>query len=116
MECISDRAFARRNDLADDIVRVLREELDFLLAAGVSLVQFDEPVLTEVVFGRPTGERIFICGALGARLDQAEELGFAEQLINRGVDGLPRERRALHVSGAIGAETSVLLSLATTDP
>jgi len=38
----------------------------FLLAAGVALVQFDEPVLTEVVYGTPgEGGRTFMCGALG---------------------------------------------------
>lgn len=47
MECIADRAYRSREDLANDIVRVLREELHFLLAAGAALVQFDEPVLTE---------------------------------------------------------------------
>ena len=51
LECVSRRAYASREALADDIVRVLREELHFLLAAGAALVQFDEPVLTEVVFG-----------------------------------------------------------------
>ena len=50
MECISDRAYDTREELATDVVRVLREEIHFLLAAGVSLVQLDEPVLTEVVF------------------------------------------------------------------
>ena len=50
MECISDRAYRSREHLAEDVVRVLREELHFLLAAGASLVQLDEPVLTEVVF------------------------------------------------------------------
>ena len=97
MECISDRAYARREDLAEDIVRVLREELHYLLAAGAALVQFDEPVLTEVVFGKPPGQRTFMCGALGARLDTDAELAFAETLINRVVDGLPRDRLALHI-------------------
>ena len=97
MECISDRAYARREDLAADIVRVLREELHYLLAAGAALVQFDEPVLTEVVFGKPPGQRTFMCGALGARLDTDAELAFAETLINRVVDGLPRDRLALHI-------------------
>src|SRR5690606_26066991 len=36
MECISDRAYANREDLAKDVVRVLREELAFLLAAGAA--------------------------------------------------------------------------------
>ncbi len=98
MECISDRAYATREDLAEDIVRVLREELHYLLAAGAAIVQFDEPVLSEVVFGRPAAQRTFMCGALGARRDTAEEeLAFAEALINRVVGGLPTDRLALHV-------------------
>src|SRR5579863_2409546 len=59
MECISDRAYASREELASDIVRVLREELADLLAAGASLVQFDEPVLTEVVFTGAKTQRSF---------------------------------------------------------
>ena len=35
--------------MADDVVRILREELADLAAAGADFVQFDEPVLTEVV-------------------------------------------------------------------
>jgi 5-methyltetrahydropteroyltriglutamate--homocysteine methyltransferase len=97
MECISDRAYANREHLAGDIVRVLREELHYLLAAGVAMVQLDEPVLSEVVFGKPPGQRTFMCGALGSRLDTDAELAFAEALINRAVDGLPRERIALHL-------------------
>jgi 5-methyltetrahydropteroyltriglutamate--homocysteine methyltransferase len=38
LECVSDRAYANRDALATDIVRVLREELASLLAAGVALV------------------------------------------------------------------------------
>lgn len=98
MECISDRAYARREALADDVVRTLREEVHALLAGGAALVQLDEPVLTEVVYGRPdTGNRTFMCGALGAKGPPAEELEFAEHLLNRVVAGLPRERLALHV-------------------
>jgi 5-methyltetrahydropteroyltriglutamate--homocysteine methyltransferase len=98
MECISDRAYDRRENLADDIVRVLREELHHLLAAGAAIVQFDEPVLTEVVYGRPeTGNRTFMCGALSGKGLVEEELEFAERLINRVVEGLPRDRLALHV-------------------
>lgn len=98
MECISDRAYPSREHLAEDIVRVLREELHFLLAAGVSIVQFDEPVLTEVVYGRSgTGGRCFMCGALGAKGPVQQELSFALSLINRVVEGLPAERLALHI-------------------
>ncbi len=97
MDCITDRAYETRDKLADDVVRVLREELQGLLAAGAALVQFDEPVLTEVVFGQPAGNRSFMCGALSEKLGMAEELAFAGELINRVVEGLPRERTALHI-------------------
>lgn len=97
MECISDRAYANREDLARDIVRVLWEEIHFLLAAGVALVQLDEPVLTEVVHGRAVQNRTFMCGALGGRGAAGDELEFAQHLINQVVKGLPPDRLALHV-------------------
>ncbi len=98
MECISDRAYDSREDLAVDVVRVLREELHFLLAAGVDLVQFDEPVLTEVAWGTPgEGGRTFMCGALGERRGTGEELAFASDLLGQLFGGLPAERLALHV-------------------
>ncbi|HWB13744.1 MAG TPA: vitamin-B12 independent methionine synthase [Pirellulales bacterium] len=97
MECISDRAYATREALAEDVVRVLREELFDLLALGVAMVQFDEPVLTEVVFHPPRQNRTFMCGALGAKRDPQSELSFALELINRVVQGVPTERTALHI-------------------
>ena len=97
MECISDRAYATREDLARDIVRVLREELAFLLAAGAALVQFDEPVLTEVVFTGAKTQRSFMCGALSEKGDPASELAFARDLINAVVTGFPIERTAVHL-------------------
>ncbi len=97
MECISDRAYADREALARDVVRVLREELADLLAAGVALVQFDEPVLSEVVFGHARERRTFMCGALGEKLDTPAELAFAERLLAELTDGFPRERLGLHV-------------------
>lgn len=97
LECISDRVYASREELATDIVRVLREELFSLLAAGVSLVQFDEPVLSEVVFGSAPGRRSFMCGALSDKKPVEEELDFASRLLNSVIAGAPRERTALHV-------------------
>ena len=67
MECLAPHAYESREKLSDDIVRVLREELHYLLAAGAALVQFDEPVLSEVVFTAGPGghaTRSFMCGAL----------------------------------------------------
>jgi 5-methyltetrahydropteroyltriglutamate--homocysteine methyltransferase len=60
-------------------------------------VQLDEPVLTEVVFGKARAQRTFMCGALGERGDSDQELGFARELLAAAVEGLPRERLALHV-------------------
>ena len=97
MECISDRAYANREDLAADVVRVLREEIACLLAAGAALVQLDEPVLSEVVFSGPSGQRSFMCGALSAKGDSATELAFARDLVNAVTAGFPRERIALHM-------------------
>jgi 5-methyltetrahydropteroyltriglutamate--homocysteine methyltransferase len=97
MECISDRAYASREDIAADIVRVLREELADLLAAGVSLVQFDEPVLSEVVFTAPSARRSFMCGALSEKGDAAAELAFARDLVNAVTDGFPLARIGLHM-------------------
>lgn len=98
MECISDRAYADREQLARDVVRVLREELHHLLAAGTALVQFDEPVLTEVLYGHTGGGgRTFMCGALGQRRETSHELAFAQDLLCEVTDGLPADRLAVHV-------------------
>ena len=62
----------------------------------VQFVQFDEPVLTEVAFA-PGRTRTFMCAALAARKDPAEELEFAVSLINRVVAGVDDLRLGLHV-------------------
>ena len=95
MECISDRAYQSREDIANDIVRVLREELADLLAADVAMVQFDEPVLSEIVFTGPRQARSFICGVLSASADSASERAFARNLVNAVTTGFPRI--ALHL-------------------
>jgi 5-methyltetrahydropteroyltriglutamate--homocysteine methyltransferase len=97
LECVSDKAYKDREELAADIVTALRQEAEALLSDGVALVQFDEPVLTEVVFARSRTGRSFMCGALGARRDPEIELDFAGRLLRAVTEGLPRERLALHV-------------------
>src|SRR3989454_2909075 len=97
LECISDRAYRSREHLAEDVVRVLREELHALLGAGVALVQLDEPVLSEVVFTGAKNTRSFMCGALSEKSDAATELAFARTLLAQVAAGLPRDRLALHV-------------------
>ena len=97
MECLSDRVYSSREALAEDVIRVLREELHFLLAAGATLVQLDEPVLSEAAFGGPQKSRTFMCGALSEKKDVEAELAFALDLINRLVAGIPPSRTALHI-------------------
>ena len=97
LDCLTDRPYRTREDLARDIVRVLREELHLLLAGGVALVQFDEPVLTEVVFTGAKMQRSFMCGALSEKKAPAEELAFAAELLNAVIAGLPPDRLAVHL-------------------
>lgn len=97
MECISDQAYGNREEIAQDIVRVLREELTEAMDAGAALVQLDEPVLSEVVFSGAKSKRSFMCGALSESLPPEQELGFARDLLNAVLDGFPRDRTALHV-------------------
>ena len=97
LDCLRERPYETRDDLAVDVVRVLREELHTLLAGGASLVQFDEPVLTEVVHGEAGAKRSFMCGALSEKLAPERELAFAADLLREVVSGLPRERLGLHV-------------------
>jgi 5-methyltetrahydropteroyltriglutamate--homocysteine methyltransferase len=111
MECISDRAYRSREHLAEDLVRVLREELHFLLAAGAALVQFDEPVLSEAVFTGAKNTRSFMCGVLSEKGDPSRELQFAQELIHAVVEGSPRERSAVHICrGNWSADESAMLS------
>lgn len=97
VDCLRDNAYQSREALAADIVRVLREEMHYLLAAGVTLVQLDEPVLSEAALGKAGANRTFMCGALSERLEGRQELNFACELINATVAGLPSERTAMHV-------------------
>lgn len=45
----SRKHYPKPTDMADDVVKILRDELIDLRDAGCEFVQFDEPVLTEVV-------------------------------------------------------------------
>ncbi len=89
-------AYPTKEDLAEDVVRILRQEVSELYDAGADFVQFDEPVLTELVFTQGQ-TRTFMCAALAARKDPVEELEFAVDLINRVVTGLDGLRIGLHV-------------------
>jgi 5-methyltetrahydropteroyltriglutamate--homocysteine methyltransferase len=46
---LTHKVYRNHKKMADDIVKILRDELLDLRDAGCDFVQFDEPVLTEVV-------------------------------------------------------------------
>lgn len=96
--------YADKEALAKEVVALLRAELEELRSAGADFVQFDEPVLTEVAFA-PGRTRTFMCAALAARKDPAEELEFAVSLINEVAAGIDDVRLGLTFAAATGAAT-----------
>ncbi|MEZ6015425.1 MAG: cobalamin-independent methionine synthase II family protein [Planctomycetota bacterium] len=110
VEALSRRAFASRDELCDDVVALLRAELQALAEAGADVVQFDEPVLTELVFAGKSNTHTFMCAALAASADPGGELELAVDLMNRVVDGVEGPLRAVHVCrGNWSRDESVLL-------
>ena len=102
--------YPTKEDLAEDVVAMLRAELRELSDAGVDFVQLDEPILTELAFA-PGRTRTFMCAALAARKDPAEELESAVSLINRVVEGIDTLRLGVHVCrGNWSRDESTLLS------
>jgi 5-methyltetrahydropteroyltriglutamate--homocysteine methyltransferase len=56
----SGQAYGDKTEMAHDVVKILREELLELKAAGAAFVQFDEPVLTEIVLSEECDRRTFM--------------------------------------------------------
>lgn len=107
---VTRAVYPTKEALAEDVVALLRAELAELVAEGADFVQFDEPVLTEVAFA-PGRTRTFMCAALAARKDPAEELELAVSLINRVVDGVSGTRIGVHVCrGNWSRDETTLLS------
>lgn len=57
---LTHKVYRNHKKMADDIVKLLREELIDLRDAGCDFVQFDEPVLTEVVMSEECTRRTFM--------------------------------------------------------
>jgi len=93
---VTRQVYPTKEDLAEDVVRVLRDEIAELVAEGVDFIQLDEPVLTELVFTQGQ-TRTFMCAALATRNDPTEELEFAVALINRVLEGVVGVRTGLHI-------------------
>ena len=53
-------AYPDKTEMGEDVVRILREEMADLDQAGAAFVQFDEPVLTEIVLSEECSRRTFM--------------------------------------------------------
>jgi 5-methyltetrahydropteroyltriglutamate--homocysteine methyltransferase len=56
----SRAGYTDKTEMGEDVVRILRDELVELRDAGASFVQFDEPVLTEIVMSEECDRRTFM--------------------------------------------------------
>lgn len=95
-EGLSDKVYSSPEALAVDVVAILREEVLALRDIGVEFIQFDEPILSQVVFGEESTET-FMCAALPDRRDPTEELEMAVRLMNETMEGVTGVRTGVHV-------------------
>ncbi len=112
LPALSKNGYNSKEELGEDVIKIYAEEIKELQEIGVDIIQFDEPVLTEVVFteGKP---RTFMCAALSEKKDPTQELEFATHLIKSCMAKIDRTKslRALHVCrGNWSKDESILLS------
>lgn len=93
---LSDSTYPEIEDLGHEVTKILHHELLRLKEAGVDFVQFDEPVLSQVVHGAE-GAETFMCAALASRKDPTEELTYARELVNQTVKGISGVKIGIHV-------------------
>ncbi|MGH8014330.1 MAG: vitamin-B12 independent methionine synthase [Candidatus Binataceae bacterium] len=109
-EGLSDKAYPTREELARDIVRIIRNEIIALKKLGIDFIQLDEPSISQVVYG-DEAEQTFMCAALGSRTDPTHELEFAVRLVNEAVEGIHGVKFGVHVCrGNWSRKEDVLLS------
>ena len=109
---VSSNYYDSKEDLGEDVIEIFKKEITKLQEIGVDVIQFDEPVLTEIVFteGRP---RTFMCASLSQRKDPTEELEFATHLIKSVMEGIDKDKSiaSMHVCrGNWSKDESILLT------
>ena len=112
LPALTKKFYNSKEELGEDVIKILKQEIDNLVQAGVDVIQFDEPVLTEVVFSEGK-TRSFMCAALSERKDPTEELKFATNLIKSVIDYIKEKDvlSSLHVCrGNWSKDESILLS------
>lgn len=108
---LSGKAYDSKEDLGQAVLKILAEEIKNLQDLGVDIIQFDEPVLTEVIFSEGK-TRSFMCGALSEKKDFKEEIAFATDLIAQAMSQIDRTKSlaSLHVCrGNWSKDESILL-------
>ena len=109
-EGLSDKVYPTPEDLARDVVAILREEIITLRDQGAAFIQLDEPILSQVVFGEESTET-FMCAALPNRRDPTEELEMAVRLMNETTEGITGIKTGVHICrGNWSRREDVLLS------
>jgi len=95
-EGLSDKVYDSPTDLAADVIRILRAEIIGLKQRGCEFIQFDEPILTQVVYGEESSET-FMCAALPSRKDPTEGMKLAVKWMNEVVEGISGVRFGVHI-------------------
>ncbi len=95
-EGLSDKVYPDPEDLAKDVVAILREEIITLRDQGAAFIQLDEPILSQVVFGEESTET-FMCAALPNRRDPTDELEMAVRLMNETTEGITGIKTGVHI-------------------
>jgi 5-methyltetrahydropteroyltriglutamate--homocysteine methyltransferase len=60
VSAFSRSGYASKTEMGDDVVSILRAEVEDLRDAGAAFVQLDEPVLTEIVMSEECDRRTFM--------------------------------------------------------
>ncbi len=95
-EGLSDQVYGSVDELAEDVVQILRQEIIALKEQGCDFIQLDEPILSQVVFGEESAET-FMCAQLPQRRDPTDELELAVRLMNETVEGISDVKLGVHV-------------------
>ena len=93
---LSDKAYPEIEDLGREVSDILRREILALKEAGADFIQLDEPILSQIVYGAE-GKETFMCAALASRKDPSQELSYAQELMNRTVQGVSGVKLGVHV-------------------
>lgn len=89
-------AYPSYEDLAEDLCKILREEILALQAAGAAFIQLDDPTIQNPL--NPEKYMRFLTAVLGHRPKPLkEELAWAVELVNRTIQGISGLTLGFHV-------------------